>query len=194
VRRKFNIGHEMGHMLYMKYRGGEYIFNCEDNDQGTICGTLDSSHGNHAIHTKERSSCAFAEGFAHFVAADVFNDHLEQDGIFYYYKSLYDPLLNIETGPTGGISKFLEMKCMDPKEFRGVELDWLRAFWHYHARPGAQLRPTHEQIFRHVKDTHDDPGFLPVKKNVHQLMLNNAPTSLLITRWSDAGVENGINH
>jgi hypothetical protein len=132
VRRKFNIGHEMGHMLYMKYRGGKFPFDCQLHSEhvGELCKTLDASHGSHAIHTEEFASSALGEGFAHFVASDVFNDHSEANGSFNYDKTLYDPLINFETGPAGGVSRFLETNCEEITH-RGVELDWLGAFWNY---------------------------------------------------------------
>jgi hypothetical protein len=191
VRRKFNIGHEMGHMLYMKYRNDSYVFNCARNEGGSKCESKDTSHGSHAIHTKELASCALAEGFAHFVAVDAFNHHDEEDGIFYYYKSLYDPLIDVESGPTGGASRFLETQCSGVDTNFGVELDWLRAFWAYHT-DGVGLRPTHEEIFKHVSDTHDDPDFSSV--HIHQKMVNNAPNSILLTRWANLGTPYGIRN
>jgi hypothetical protein len=193
VRRKFNIGHEMGHMLYMKYRGGVYEFDCERDEGGAHCTTLDASHGSHAIHTKENTSCALAEGFAHFVAADAFNSHDEEDGYFYYYKTLYDPLLDVASGPTGGPLKFLETRCEGSDQFRGVELDWLRTFWNYHTDTGT--KPTHQQIFQHVNATHDDARFEPeTTVNVFAIMHDAAPNLNLLNRWTNLGDRYGINH
>ncbi|MCC6984256.1 MAG: hypothetical protein IT535_13375, partial [Bauldia sp.] len=95
--RKFLVGHEVGHAMEMIWSRfvlnvasssalfGADGYDLDDADHPAACTTAGAvvSHG---ITTVEHVSAAANEGFAHFFAADVYNDHVEEDGKFNYYK------------------------------------------------------------------------------------------------------------
>ncbi len=186
--RKFLIAHETGHALYLMHRDGEdWAANCDLNDDANCFTTGTTSH---ALHSEERQSCALSEGFAHFVSTDAFNSHGSENAIFHYYKSGYPDIVNVENGPTGGDTAYLEAVCEPSYAGRGVELDWLRTFWDYHTNGGTG--PNHHQIMSQLSEMHDDPGYS--SNNAYALMSAAADADGFLTGWEDAGEWNGIDH
>ena len=101
-RHKYLIAHELGHWLQCEWGAilgdpslsTEYgysaldsacVFGPEDlHPAHDLSGEIitDDRRGGHAIRSAERNMPAFKEGFAHFIAAVVFNDIAEDDGVF----------------------------------------------------------------------------------------------------------------
>lgn len=147
--RKFLVGHEIGHAVEMIWSRrkmgvadsgalfGADGYNLDDSDHPAGC-TPATAVVSHGLTTVEHVSAAANEGFAHFFAADVYNDHTEDDGKFNYYKTSdafgFDRDVYLEEdgsvredvcgggGAAGGLGNAT-----------GVEEDWLRLFWNIHS-------------------------------------------------------------
>ena len=195
--KKFLIAHEMGHQIYGMHRddgsfgiGGSDPY-CNANTGGSECTySTGASSQEHALHSKEWQSCAFPEGFAHFVATDVFNSHNQTGAHFHYYKSGFPAGVNVENGPTGGVTKFMENECSGTDTGYGVELDWLRTFWDYHTNSGS--KPNHHQIMDQIQDAHDDSSY--TYKRAYTEMKSAANADGYGARWEEMASWNGIDH
>ena len=163
-RRKFTTVHEFGHSLAGKrdgdlLRGGQ----CGDDDDSCPSDEGQDDSVAHAMGSREYQVCAFQEAFAHFYAADVWNDHGEQDCVYRYYKEARNadgeevgkPTIDCEAAGdasddtvVGGRDDFdefhgfkipyMERVCDTPHEKRGAEVDWLRALWDVHGNHGRE--------------------------------------------------------
>ncbi len=124
--------------------------------------------------SKEHSSCALKEGFAHFVAADTYNNHAQTDCAFNYYKPYFptnpdlgeqvvdceaatSDLSALEVGttpnwelyPIGTLENiqppnFATPGCSTPFSGKSAEVDWLRVLWNVHTDGGSP--PSFTQI------------------------------------------------
>lgn len=146
--RKFVIGHEYGH-LNLSLSTGSYTNNCGGGGSG------------HGMRSAEWDSCAAMEGWAHFVAVEVWNDDEHDNsgdppGWMRYWGSGL-PLIDVEGGAGGGACgssyrKWYAQACHCwPNTCDGwnTELDWMRTWWDYY--------------------TDDAPGDLGNKPSPHQL-------------------------
>lgn len=144
--RKFIIVHETGHRMAEIRTNG--VMNAAQNYGVNVsdCPKEPSPNTGHSMRSEEYVGAAAGEGFAHFYAADVWNDDDETDCWFEYYKGVNgdpdpDPAVNceqaIDQNDPFGNARF-ETVCLDAGyEDRGVELDWLRAFWDVHTNGSA---------------------------------------------------------
>ncbi len=197
VNRKFAIAHEMGHSVYMLYRAEQgsdmgYPFDCSRNVGGPACeytnGPPDLAH---ALQSMEWSSCAMSEGFAHFFATDAFNSHGQYGARFGYYKylDLSDPyVVDVENGPLGGGTAFMEAACVPPYGGHGTELDWLRTFWDYHTNAGT--KPGHSLILDEMWRAHEA---MTKHCQGYRRMHESATSDGLGERWASFGAYNGID-
>lgn len=154
-RRKFIIGHELGHAVSIRANQGKRAkmsnldgqLNCFQNDD------------KHAMTSMEYQGKAAHEGFGHLYAASVWNDPGEHDCAFAYYLD-YD--FDHDDWPDGEpedwektpwvscqstwddepkndapSADFLHGVCWGNHEDRGTEYDWLRALWNLHNEGGV---------------------------------------------------------
>jgi hypothetical protein len=159
--RKFLISHEFGHGLQDKgasgmFSGAEEIG--EDADGSGACdvaptpdvdcrshtGTGATNHctegGSHKMWSIEHTSLAAKEGWAHFVAADVWNDHANGRCAFSYWREKGQggyrvDALDCATGDAAFPVRFMRTQCNTNSAWfgtKGVEVDWMRAFWDLH--------------------------------------------------------------
>jgi hypothetical protein len=158
--RKFTVSHEFGHALIYARDSFFNIGSCSFND--TKCPSDGTGSINHAMASEENGSCALKEAFAHFVAADTYNNHSEDDCAFNYYKSYFpaDPDLGqqvvdcevastdqsaLESGSNPSYdlyplrtmesvfpSNFSVAGCTTPFTGKAVEVDYLRVLWNMH--------------------------------------------------------------
>jgi hypothetical protein len=138
-RRKFTVAHEMGHRLLRHKLGSNYNNDASYNAPGGPCKWDPDGH---SMSSKEYNVGAFNEGFCHFYAADVWNDHDETDGFYKYYKTVWgeaNPVIDVETG-----SKYMETTCSTPFSGYGNEMDWMRFFWDLHT--DGSSKPTFTDI------------------------------------------------
>lgn len=159
--RKFLIAHEYGHAnLYHSVTVGT-----------NNCGyTVDGDPGNswHAMRSLEYTSCAFHEGWANFVAADIWNGQVhdggDPDGELRYWGPSVDVEVEADQGgcftvgnhgDTTNFRRAFADNCWQSNgncssgncNGRGVELDWMRTLWDFHTDgdlPGT--RPDHTAV------------------------------------------------
>lgn len=147
--KKFLVAHEVGHAMEMIWsrrnknvvETGALIgadgYGLDDSDHPEACKPA-MAVVSHGLSTVEHVSAAANEGFAHFFAADVYNDHVESDGKFNYYKisdafgferDVYlDEPGSVREDVCGGGGAGGSLG-----DATGVEEDWLRLFWNTHS-------------------------------------------------------------
>ncbi len=202
TRRKFLLGHEYGH-VNLTGAAGPYTNDCSYGSPG---------HGMRGI---EYSSCAAMEGWAHFVAADVWNrgEHAGGDPVGWFrYWGGGNALINVEAGQGGCATqpgdtalnyrrRYGDVCFSDPDGWQydsncaggdcdgfGAELDWMRAWWDYHTDgdlPGT--RPSHAGLHQHVKDA------LNWTKDTAYEELLDAVSESRKARFRDASIWNGTS-
>ncbi len=189
TRRKFVVAHEMGHILHRRAayeRGGE-----KGNNSCSLGGTNTCTTGSgHQLRSFERNSCAATEGFADFVATDVWNTHSTSASNPTAYYASNTTEVNAESGHSGYESKYCEDECSPScASGRGVELDWLRAFWDFHTNNGSSAtgdRQSHSDMLDAVigdwgnSDAYDE--------------IDDHLTGTDDNRWRQYGKHNGIDH
>ncbi len=139
TRRKFAITHELGHALAALYYGAQA--NAVDggepgvssgHDVGPSACTIGSSY---SIDSKEWNSIGFREGFAHFVAARVWNDK-HPEGAFRWSSTTHD-LERWGQGAGSASGGRLENQCCvsncgNSRTDAGTIEDWMRFFWDFY--------------------------------------------------------------
>ncbi len=128
--KKFVIAHEMGHALAACYAGAAFGADCDFND--SAC-----SASSHSMTSKEYQPCAFSEGLAHAFSAFTWNLTTESDCAFGYWGGGGYPV-DCEGSQTH-VNRYMEINCSTPFSDKGVELDWLKAFWDVHTNGGVDL-------------------------------------------------------
>lgn len=159
--RKFLLAHEYGHRVVRDSVG----------DSPFSCGYGSAGHG---MRGAEWDSCAAMEGWAHFLATDVWNfgEHSGGDPVGWMrYWGPGNPVLNAESGQGGcatvtadpalnyrssyadtcfsDVGSFAYDPSCSGGDCTGVstELDWMRMWWDYHTDgdlPGT--RPDHSDL------------------------------------------------
>ncbi len=178
---KFVIAHEVGHFTHRDSAGG-VASDC--SHQSTQC----PSSGSHRITSKEFVSCAFSEGFADFFAADVFNNHGEDDCWLF----MHGTTINCESANDALPLRYLEVTCDAPFAGFGVQTDWSRAFWDVHTNTTTE--PTLNDMLRWMEDANDNTAWS--KTNSYTLLdaEANAVGGVLGSNWDAAKTANGIDH
>jgi hypothetical protein len=137
---KFVVGHELGHMQ-QKWSTGDsaiaYPFETNQlNGRPASCACLGvvSANRAHCLNSREYSSPAQSEGWAHFFSAKVMNDPAAATCNFSYYKELYN-------GPTAVKLPPVFTNCKAPVKWRNnncplaesaTEWDWLTFLTNVH--------------------------------------------------------------
>ena len=147
--KKFIIAHELGHVVGEEVAGSVILpsanvdsfgnpseQNCY-NDAWFLPGNggLNTPWDGHSMRSNEDSRTAAAEGFAHFYAADTWNDDSETDCWFEYYKTVSgdsSPGVDCEFASTTDFNIGYRRNVCDLQSGAGTELDWLRTFWDVH--------------------------------------------------------------
>jgi|GEM_PF-1353460 len=140
---KFVVTHELGHAIAALYYGshedavdgGEPQVDGSHNVNPNSCGTLGNSY---SIQTKEWNSLTFREGFAHFVAAKIWNNK-NTVGAFHWFESKTQDLRRYDFGAgvfSGGRIRnecCVGPTCSDSWSKAGTVEDWMRFFWSFYA-------------------------------------------------------------
>jgi hypothetical protein len=191
---KFKIIHEMGHAMADFTTAGAFV----GSNYGISDGTCPAEPGGevHSMRSEEYQSSAGNEGFAHFYSAVSWNDGDAQNSNcwFEYYKTVNgddDPEVNCDNDTSNADFDlaYLETNCGGTSG-RGVELDWMRAFWNVHTS-GASNRPTFTAIVNWMDDA-DPPGDTDVYAELDAEA--NTVGGQLNTNWDSTKVTNGIDH
>lgn len=148
---KYTIGHELGHVI-QHFNSGRFHQNygAWKTDEAPLlctCEHVDSSNPFRCLQSREHTSTAHIEAFAHFYANKLFNDPNGGDCMFVYYKdvkhfgiTLPPPVPTDCTYPV----RWLENECLAPD--RGVQWDWNNFLWSIYTAPPAQ-RTTLDDLF-----------------------------------------------
>jgi hypothetical protein len=204
--KKFLIAHEIGHAVQWLWFNFNQPGNYTINDGGAACEWANPENlaiRLHALHTKERSSIAFTEGFAQYYATYSYNLPTTV-GWFHYYKDDYKnppgvTTVNMENGPEGGATAYLDNECtndINGKAGMGVELDWARQLWDYRTQAGDQ--PTHYQLMRQMKNGFESGAWTQSntwsRSEAGVAEYDGTNGTNFADRWHDLGVANGIDH
>ena len=178
-RRKFVVIHEYGHKILSM--ASSYKNDCSYGGSG------------HSMKSIEYASCAAMEGWAHFVAADVWNEgHSGQNpGAAFVYWDSSSTVYDVEIGGDQQYcySQFLSAwKALC--DWVGTELDWMRHWWDFHTNnlpndPG--FRPAHSWMFDLVDDVSWQTGMWKASE-----AFENELSGGMRTRWRNYGCWNGI--
>lgn len=202
-KRKFLIGHELGHSFIAHWfadnpapaqLGGQGSLYSR-NEGGTACEW--SGAGAHAMHSKEYSSGALLEAFPHYYSTYLFNDATETDAAFWYYKDGTGITeVDMESGPTGGATAYMEATCTGSDALRSVELDWARQLWDFRTNSGDI--PSNYALTRMIKNGLTSAGWdmedAWPKLQTGMDVYDTANATDFRTRWDTFGAANGIDH
>lgn len=175
--RKFILIHEMGNLIAEFVTNGVAMgvdYSDEDVDGGAC---RNPGSNNHAFWSREKDKAAFAEAFADFYSADVWNDHNEDNCAFKYYvrndhtdqgwdgapwDCAGDDGADPGTDPDDFTSHqgFAQVQYIEqctatgplPTNYpgRGAEIDWTRALWNVHT--DGSTPPSFTSIARWIRD------------------------------------------
>ena len=172
---KFIVTHELGHAIAALYYGAH-----DDADDGSepnvslshnvnpnACGTLDDPANDdfgYSIDSKEWNSVGFREGFAHFVAAKIWNNK-ETEGTFSWFADPHD-LERYNYGAGGNSGGRLENQCCvgagcaNSWAGAGTNGDWLRFFWDWYTNVSDTCpdRPTKLDMLKLYRQTRLNGG------------------------------------
>jgi hypothetical protein len=141
TRYKFIVAHELGHAIAALYygnhddavNGGEPNVSLSHNVDPNACGVSGTTY---SISSKEWNSVGFREGFAHFIAARIWNDK-DTEGAFTWFAGPHD-LERFDQGANNAPGGRLENiccvggGCADSWDSAGTNEDWLRFFWDWY--------------------------------------------------------------
>lgn len=164
-RQKFVVGHEFGHAfaaLYYGMRDGAKNVG-EVNVSGTHVPGPESAcsagtGSGYSMFTQEWSSMGFREGFAHFLAAVVWNNQ-HRHGSFDWMGAHLDLEL-YGNGSGNELGGRLENVCNATSAGVGTNEDWLLFFWDYFTAgvPGCTQQPTLNEMLALYADTRQQSG------------------------------------
>lgn len=173
TRAKFIVAHELGHAVAALYYGGhdDAINGGEpspnyDHDDGddpqSNCGQGGTSY---SISSKEWNNVGFREGFAHFIAAKIFNTK-DTEGTF-TWGSAHD-LERYNSGGSNNSGGRLENQCCPAAvagcaaswDSAGTNEDWLRFFWDFYTNTSdsCSAQPSKTDMLRLYRQTRLNGG------------------------------------
>lgn len=147
---KFVMTHEVGHAIQYLSMGTPQNFYEEPADAMPSspycrCDHVDTYMGtSHCLQSRERISAAQVEGFAHLVAAKVWNNQAESSCSWAYYKYFLEPpnaqVSDVPMQKTcSGNPKWMENMCPTGEADHGVEWDWQSYFWNLNTQGNAKV-------------------------------------------------------
>jgi hypothetical protein len=164
---KFLVAHEHGHFVQgHKFPIWGYAYSAVVDTNGACrCDQVVSANQLHCIQSLEQYAAAFIEGFAHFYAAKLYNNRLETDCEFGYYKEVW--ALFVTLTPT------VPVTCASTAEWRdshcsaipnsAVEMDVMRFLWALHSTLPDRL--TMDEIAAMFSAAQSHAGALPITWN-----------------------------
>lgn len=161
--KKYVIAHEYGHANLRAHLPDGFDKSCSAYRRPG------DGEGYHYLTSVEQQSCAFFEGFGHFVAVSAYNRITEEDAFFHYYKKrevlLAGGGTQVEDKPWVGVNTpvpgspfikgyfrnrvIVEDSTFDPSDAdeKSTELDWMRFLWDYITNQShPSVAPDQEQI------------------------------------------------
>jgi hypothetical protein len=163
---KFNIAHELGHTVskandgprWGDYWGSDGFYQATGVDNRCDCTLIDGY--SHCPTSREFTGAGQKEGFSHFIAAASYNDRVDVDGEFVFYKDLMEwssthggtlpapsgvPFTEVPHPYAVDLStadevKWVQYECSPAAGFQphmSNEWDWLAFFWNLWTDGGA---------------------------------------------------------
>ncbi|MBX3130292.1 MAG: hypothetical protein KF718_26475 [Polyangiaceae bacterium] len=140
---KYTIGHELGHVIHGFGSGVFYrdygAWKTDGAPPECGCEHITSSNQLHCLQSRETTTTAHVEAFAHFYASKLMNHASGSGCTFVYYKDVHflgttlpPPVATDCTYPV----RWLESECL--ANGRGVQWDWNNFLWSIHTAPPAQ--------------------------------------------------------
>lgn len=195
---KYVVAHEFGHVIASGNFGTAFWYDGSDNTQPNTpnsqplcrCDAVVEGNQKHCLQSKEYESYAINEGFAHFIAARTFNDPVQADCSFAYYKSFLvpgggfpfpndpKPLPPPHKVSCTGLVQWIDNHCPAPPSVfdeQGNEWDWMTFFYDEINQPVTVAFTLQElyQSFR-LACTGDNNQMC----NGHNLIFNHTPVSV----------------
>lgn len=205
--KKFVVAHEYGHafgsLRNQVFRGSNYEFDAEES--GT-CPDDSGANNTHKFNGIEYNFQAMQEGWAHFVAAVVFNNKTEVANFTMggYYEDLEEWNGSDWLFLPGG---YLEWQCVpqlgDHQYLAGAanEADWMRMLWDMWTNPAAcSPAPSSTDMLRIYADTSTHPNFAHhtgwshSQDAVDGLIASGQLGNCYDDVWDDLGAYNGVDH
>lgn len=209
---RYVMVHELGHLLAFKFDGHNSA-NKNYNAAAPTCQKFGGGTSGHAMSTKEHTSAAAVEGFAHYYAAVAFNNTSESGCAFMYNKtqdfdrtdvaaSDFSPpdSISCEGSPVWDLSSvdardYLGDMCTGTIARRGNELDFLRFFWDLDTDEGLSFSEVAELYDRANPRSWNAVGALGSAGNPWQrIVAAAADPSLGVLPEVVAQASNGVNH
>jgi hypothetical protein len=214
TRYKFIVAHELGHAIAAIYygdhddavNGSEPSVSLSHNVNPNACGTQDDPANDkygYSIDSKEWNSLGFREGFAHFVAAKIWNNK-ETEGTFSWFADPHD-LERYNYGANNEAGGRLENQCCAGGgcaaswDSAGTNGDWLRFFWDWYTNTSDSCddRPTKRNMLKLYRQTRLNGGltstnyFAKMQAAADDLNLANC---LKTSRFNFYAAHNGIDN
>lgn len=128
---KYVIAHEVGHQVQAEAIGSwSYSYDRVDSSYPQLCGCGGlNPTGNtlHCLQSSEGQGAAQNEGYAHYFAANTWNNRADAECVFTYYKGFRKPDLTIDHPPAARscrtAARWAETYC--PVADRATEYGWL---------------------------------------------------------------------
>jgi hypothetical protein len=190
TRKKFIIGHELGHVIHDVSGGGcsaSFAVDYSDSS-GAPC---DSPGGTHNSRSREWQSAAAAEGFASFYSASTWNSAFARAGCAFHDGGSW---IGCKSGNTSLPDAWYETKCPFVNNGWGAnETDSLRQYWD--TRTGGSSTATMNQMLKWIDDANATTAWT---RTNHFTLLNaqaNAASqvSALRNNWNTHKVVNQVD-
>jgi len=163
---KVIIAHEIGHGVEKRASGRAYLdYSHSATEPLCRCDHIPNAAIRlHCLQSREFAGAAWAEGFAHFFAAKVFNSPADSDCYLGYYKHAYvkkyvpfsgsymflifPPPLQVSCrGPV----RWRVEQCNDPNGATGTEVDWMTFLWNIHVPSEYGNKRTTMTDYHHLR-------------------------------------------
>jgi hypothetical protein len=132
ISRKYIIAHEMGHAaMWGSFGMLASSYDTQDSPPDMCsCKHVTVANSHHCLQSREFTTAAQAEGWAHALAARSFNNDSQNDCTFSYYKEWFTGVSTMSPPVTVDCTtKFTFTERFCPAADRGSELDWLNFYW-----------------------------------------------------------------
>ncbi len=207
TRYKFIVTHELGHAIAALYygshddavNGGEPNVSLSHDVDPNACGINGTSY---SISSKEWNSVNFREGFAHFIAARIWNNK-ETEGAFAWFAGPHD-LERFNQGADNDPGGRLENVCCvgggcaASWDSAGTNEDWLRFFWDWYtfSANSCPIELTRLDMLKVYRQTRLNGGL--TKSNYFEKMRaavqDLSPEDCLVSYFDYYAAHNGIDN
>ncbi len=213
---KYIIVHEMGHLIWRANNSedpAQTSYGASSASDGSSC---NDGSPNHNQNSFEYQSAAAYEGFAHYYAAAVWNDHTENDCRFRHYvdvdwhndgtappEQFYDfPndwSIDCEGGQhdggeTVGAGDYFGGQCAQgTTDNRGTPGDWMHFFWDLTSKEGINTGTIGHIILDADSDTWNSTDSGPTTGAPSSRMYSSFYLNGHVSAWNNQAFANGVH-